>query len=64
MGILLGNGDGTFANVVTYAAGGGSLPRYISVGDFNNDNISDIAIANSGANYIFLLFGFGDGSFL
>ena len=36
----------------------------ISVGDFNNDNISDIAVANAGTNNIVVLFGFGDGSFL
>jgi hypothetical protein len=48
---------------MTYAAGPGSAPHCISVGDFNNDNISDIAVANTGTNNIVVLFGFGDGSF-
>ena len=64
VGILLGYGNGSFASVVTYSAGDGSLPQCISVGDFNNDNISDIAVANYGTNNIVVLFGFGDGSFL
>jgi streptogramin lyase len=64
VGILLGYGNGTFAATMTYSTGTGSLPNCISVGDFNNDNISDIAVANSGTNNIVVLFGFGDGSFL
>ena len=47
-----------------YSSGDGSAPYCISVGDFNNDNISDIAVANYGTNNIVVLFGFGDGSFL
>ena len=64
VGILLGYGNGSFASVMTYSAGDGSLPQCISVGDFNNDNILDIAVANYGTNNIVVLFGFGDGSFL
>jgi hypothetical protein len=64
VGILLGYGNGTFAAIMTYSAGPGSAPRCISVGDFNNDNISDIAVANTGTNNVVVLFGFGDGSFL
>jgi hypothetical protein len=64
VGIRLGYGNGSFAKIKFYSSGDGSLPIYISVGDFNNDNISDIAVANSGTNTIVVLFGFGDGSFL
>jgi hypothetical protein len=64
VGILLGYGNGTFASIITYSTGAGSVPRCISVGDFNNDNVLDIAVANSGTNNIVVLFGFGDGSFL
>ena len=35
-----------------------------NVGDFNNDNISDIVVVNYGTNSIVVLSGFGDGSFL
>ena len=64
VGILLGYGNGSFAPVETYPAGDGSTPYCIRIGDFNNDNISDIAVANYGTNNIVVLFGFGDGSFL
>jgi streptogramin lyase len=64
VGFLLGYGNGTFANIMTYSTGGGSTPLCISVGDFNNDSILDIAAANYGTNTIVVLFGFGDGSFL
>jgi hypothetical protein len=62
--ILLGYGNGSFVPVVTYSVGDGSAPQCTCVGDFNNDNILDIAAANSGTNNIVVLFGFGDGSFL
>ena len=64
VGILLGYGNGSFASVITYSAGYGSEPQCICVGDFNNDNISDIAVANFGTSNIVVLFGLGDGSFL
>ncbi|CAF2417401.1 unnamed protein product [Rotaria sp. Silwood2] len=61
--ILLGNGNGTFVIGATYSTGAGSRPYTVAVGDFNNDNIPDIAIANSGVNNIFLLYGYGNGLF-
>ena len=64
VGILLGYGNGSFAYVKTYSTGYGSLPKYVSVGDFNNDNILDIAVVSSGTRSIMIFFGFGDGSFL
>src|SRR5262249_17354436 len=36
VGILLGYGNGTFADVRAYSTGNGSIPDYVSVGDFNN----------------------------
>ena len=62
--ILLGYGNGSFASVVTYSVGTGSVPQCSCVGDFNNDNILDIAVANMGTSTIVVLFGIGDGSFL
>jgi len=61
--ILLGNPDGTFQTAVDYATGSGSLPRFGMVGDFNGDGITDIAVANLGANTISILLGKGDGTF-
>jgi hypothetical protein len=61
--IFLGHGNGTFENGTTYSTGDRSLPYTVVVSDFNNDNISDIAIANSGTSNIFLLYGYGNGTF-
>ncbi|CAF3165707.1 unnamed protein product [Rotaria sp. Silwood2] len=61
--ILFGYGNGTFAIGPTYLTGARSRPCAVAVGDFNNDNILDIAIANSGTNNIFLLYGYGNGLF-
>ncbi|PWT84751.1 MAG: hypothetical protein C5B58_04220 [Acidobacteria bacterium] len=46
IGVLLGNGDGTFQPVVNY--GLGSNPDSVAVGDFNGDGKLDLAVANSG----------------
>ena len=66
--ILLGNGDGTFANQVTYATG--TDPVWIATGEFdnasnavNNNDFVDLAIANKGSNTISILLGNGDGTF-
>ncbi|CAF4508964.1 unnamed protein product, partial [Rotaria socialis] len=64
VGILLGYGNGSFSNVTTYSTGDGSSPRFIGAGDFNNDSILDIAVANYGSNDFVILFGVDDGSFL
>ena len=42
--ILLGNGDGTFQNQVTYAVG--SDPDALVTGDFTGDGRTDLAVAN------------------
>ncbi|CAF4329263.1 unnamed protein product, partial [Rotaria sordida] len=41
----------------------GSPPCTVAVGDFDNNNITDIAIANYGTNNVFLLYGYGNGLF-
>lgn len=61
IGIFLGNGDGTFSNQVTYAAG--SSPLSVTIGNFNNDNLLDIAVVNYYSNNFGIFLGHGDGSF-
>ena len=61
MSVLLGNGDGTFQNQVTYAVG--SYPVALVAGDFNGDGRTDLAVANYGDNDVSVLLGNGDGTF-
>jgi len=68
LGVLLGNGDGTFQPVVIYGTGGGH-PTSVVVGDLNNDGKPDIVVSNyqtSNSDYtgrIGVLLGNGDGTF-
>ena len=64
VGVFLGYGNGDFAAATKYSSGVGSRPFYISIGDLNNDNRSDIAVVNLGSNNIAVLFGLGNGTFL
>jgi hypothetical protein len=61
VGILLGQGDGTFQPPVNYPTG--SVPYSIAIADFNNDGKIDIAVANSQSNSAGVLLGNGDGTF-
>ncbi|CAF1210047.1 unnamed protein product [Adineta ricciae] len=64
VGILLGKGDGTLGDCTTYSTGDGTTPVNQIVGDFNNDKVLDIAVANYGTGTIVILYGYGDGTFL
>lgn len=63
IGILLGYGNASFHNYQTYSTGYDSSPSSLVVGDFNNDSHLDIAVTNSGTNYIRIFLGIGNGSF-
>jgi hypothetical protein len=63
MGILLGYGNRTFSDVITYSTGNNSYPMSLAIGDFNNDSINDIVVANSESDNIVVFIGYGDGSF-
>jgi hypothetical protein len=58
--IFRGHGNGTFAIPKIYSTSDRSRPCTVTITDFNNDSISDIAVANSGTNNVFLLYGYAN----
>jgi uncharacterized repeat protein (TIGR03803 family) len=62
VGILLGNGDGTFQATSNFAAG--TNPSSVTAGAFITGNSSiDLAVANRSGNNVSVLIGNGDGTF-
>jgi hypothetical protein len=62
VGIMLGNGDGTFQPVVNYPTTGYLTVR-VAVGKFNHDGHSDVVALNVQDSDITVLTGNGDGTF-
>jgi hypothetical protein len=67
LGVLLGNGDGTFQPVVLYDSGGQGTSSLV-VADVNRDGKPDVVTGNwdarnNGNNRVSVLLGNGDGSF-
>ncbi|HUH64682.1 MAG TPA: FG-GAP-like repeat-containing protein [Terracidiphilus sp.] len=62
VGVLLGNGDGTFLPIELYAAG--AEPISVTVGDLDLDGIPDLVVTNLGSNSLSVFQGNGDGTFL
>ena len=60
LGVLFGNGDGTFRPVRLYTGG---QPHSIALGDVNGDGRPDVVAANWGRGTVGVLIGNGDGSF-
>jgi hypothetical protein len=62
--ILLGNGNGTFGEPSSFAAGTSSPSRGLAVGDFNGDGKMDVVITNMApSDSLSVLLGNGDGTF-
>lgn len=68
VGVLLGNGDGTFQTAVTYGSGG-EFPYSVAVADVSGDGRPDLIVANDCENpcvssgVLSVLLGNGDGTF-
>ncbi|WP_414756249.1 FG-GAP-like repeat-containing protein, partial [Anabaena sp. CCY 9910] len=58
---LLGQGNGSFGAATNFNVG--SSPFSVTVGDFNDDGLQDLAVANEGGNNVSVLLGQGNGSF-
>jgi hypothetical protein len=60
LGILLGNGDGSFQPARQYLSG---YPREVDVGDLNGDGALDIVTVDFGGGGLTIFLGSGDGRF-
>jgi Ca2+-binding RTX toxin-like protein len=61
VGVLLGNGDGTFQSPQSFTVGSNAVTS-VSIGDVNNDGNADIAVSDKDGS-VDLLLGNGDGTF-
>lgn len=55
--VLMGNGDGTFQSVAYYPDG--EEDRFVAVGDFNGDRLTDIVVADYGSGSVIALLNTG-----
>jgi hypothetical protein len=53
--LLFGDGNASFASQISFSASFDSRPLALASGDVNNDNVSDIIIANNGYGTIQIL---------
>jgi len=62
VGVLLGNGDGTFQAAVSYDPGGSGAAS-VKMADVNGDGKPDLLVANPNSRSLGVLLGNGDGTF-
>lgn len=62
IGVVLGNGDGSFTATTSYATGGNS-PCSVAKGDFDRNGTLDLAVLNSASATVGVLLGNGKGGF-
>ncbi len=62
VGVLPGNGDGTFAAPI-FTNTNGTVNEFVATGDFNRDGKADVATTNRDTNNISVLLGNGNGTF-
>jgi hypothetical protein len=62
VGVLLGNGDGTFQTAKVYDSGG-TGDESVAIADLNGDHKLDLVVTNSASSTVSVLLGNGDGSF-
>ena len=63
LGVLLGNGDGTFSALAGVIPVTGVTPAGIAAGDFNRDGNLDLAVANTSDGTVSIFIGNGLGNF-
>jgi hypothetical protein len=61
--IIMGYGNGTFAEQMIYSAGVGSYPSAVASADFNHDTLLDLVFANEGTDSIRILLAYNYTSF-
>ncbi|CAM4837980.1 unnamed protein product [Rotaria magnacalcarata] len=63
VGVFTGYGNGSFSEQMTYKMPNVSSPVWVTIGDFNKDNVQDMAVANFNGNHVGILLGYGNGTF-
>ena len=59
MSVLLGNAVGTFGSATNYVESVGGFPSSVAVGDFDADDLPDLAVANSSNDDVSVLLNTG-----
>jgi hypothetical protein len=63
VGILMGNGDGTFEPITIYDTGPTAFYAPLSSIDLNSDGFDDVIVSNSYSNTVSVYISLGDGTF-
>ena len=61
--LFLRHGNGAFSSAIIFSIDANSGPWSITIGDFNNDNRLDVAVANIWLGTLAVFVGYGDGNF-